>query len=51
VDICAARLLGTLVNRIILSAAAVFTVATAAHADEVSDIQTQSKSCANKIGR
>ncbi len=30
-------------NRIILSAAAVFTVATAAHAGEVSDIQAQSK--------
>ena len=30
-------------NRIILSAAAVFTVATVAHADEVSDIQAQSK--------
>jgi predicted porin len=34
---------GTLVNRIILSAAAVFTVATAAHAGELSDIQAQSK--------
>jgi len=34
---------GTLVKRIILSAAAVFTVATAAHAGELSDIQEQSK--------
>src|ERR1700720_1936147 len=34
---------GTLVNRIILSAAAVFTVATAAHAGELADIQAQSK--------
>jgi predicted porin len=34
---------GTLVKRIILSAAAVFTVATAAHAGELSDIQAQSK--------
>jgi cell division protein FtsB len=31
------------VKRIILSAAAVFTVATAAHASEVSDIEAQSK--------
>jgi phage shock protein A len=31
------------VNRITLSAEAVFAVATAAHADEVSDIQAQSK--------
>jgi predicted porin len=34
---------GTLVKRTILSAAAVFTVATAAHASELSDIQAQSK--------
>ncbi len=34
---------GTPVRRIFLSAAAVFTVATAAHAGELSDIQTQSK--------
>jgi predicted porin len=34
---------GTLVKRIILSAAAAFTVVTAAHAGELSDIQEQSK--------
>src|ERR1700760_4682787 len=34
---------GTLVNRTIISAAAVFTVATAAHAGELADIQAQSK--------
>jgi predicted porin len=34
---------GTLVKRIILSAAAIFTVATVAHAGELSDIQEQSK--------
>jgi cell division protein FtsB len=39
----AARFWGTLVKRIILSAAAVFTVATAAHAGELWDIQAQSK--------
>src|SRR3984893_11349094 len=43
-DICAALFLGgKLVKRIILSAAAVFTVATVAHAGELSDIQAQSK--------
>jgi cell division protein FtsB len=34
---------GTIVKRTILSAAAVFTVATVAHAGELSDIQAQSK--------
>src|SRR3984893_13488533 len=43
-DICAALFLGgKLVKRIILSAATVLTVATAAHAGELSDIQEQSK--------
>jgi predicted porin len=39
----AAPLWGTLVKRICISAAAIFAVATASHADELSDIQAQSK--------